>query len=67
MRIKPLPIAKEAPIDKGFMTYLFGYGTEITIGIYTWLIEDTSQHILVDTGASGALIRSTGFPGIDFQ
>ncbi|MCD6518171.1 MAG: N-acyl homoserine lactonase family protein [Candidatus Aminicenantes bacterium] len=67
MNIKPLPISKESPIDKGFMTYLFGYGTEITIGVYMWVIQGAGKHIVVDTGASGELIRSTGFPGIDFQ
>ena len=69
MKIRPLAICTESPVDQEFMTYLTGYGTEITLGIYMWLIDGVSngRHILVDTGASGEFIRSTGFPGKDFQ
>ncbi len=67
MNIIPLPIATESPIDMGFMTYLMGHGTEITLGVYSWLIKGADKNILIDTGCSGELIRSTGFPGIDGQ
>ncbi len=67
MNFRPLLIAKEEPLDKGYMTYLVGHGTEITLGVYIWLIEGTEKNVLIDTGASGEFIRSTGFPGIDVQ
>ena len=67
MNIVPLPIATESPIDMGFMTYLMGHGTEITLGVYSWLIKGADKVILIDTDCSGELIRSTRFPGIDGQ
>ena len=67
MIVKPVLISKESPIDQGFMTYLYGYGTPITIGVYFWLIEGAEKKIIVDTGASGDLIKAAGFPGINYQ
>lgn len=67
MKFRPFAIAIESPVDKGYMTYLAGHGTELTLGVYIWLIEGVEKTILVDTGASGEFIRSTGFPGKDVQ
>jgi N-acyl homoserine lactone hydrolase len=67
MRIKPIPTATESPVDKGFMTYLMGHGVGLTLGVYTWYIDGAEKHVLVDTGASGEFIQSTGFPGITVQ
>jgi N-acyl homoserine lactone hydrolase len=67
MKIIPIPTATESPMDMGFMTYLTGHGTEITLGVYTWFIDTGEKKVLVDTGCSGERIRSTGFPGVDGQ
>lgn len=67
MNIRPIPIATESPVDQGFMTYLMGHGVELTLGVYAWYIEGTYKHILVDTGAPGEFIQSTGFPGVTVQ
>ena len=61
MHIRPMPIVEETN-DKSLMTYLMGMGTSIPIGVYVWLVEGASKHVLIDAGCSAEFLTGIGFP-----
>ena len=61
-RIRPLLLTK-MEVDKGILTYRYGYGEKFQSPVFCWYIEGAEQNILVDTGADADLATSfRGFP-----
>ncbi len=58
-RIYPLTLST-ITVDKGYMTYLKGYGEKIEVPVNAWYIEDSNTHILVDVGAPAMEIEKYG-------
>ncbi|MBX6422786.1 N-acyl homoserine lactonase family protein [Thermosulfurimonas sp. F29] len=54
-RIHPLVLGSKI-FDKGTMTYQYGYGEEIHVPVFGWLIEGGEKVVLVDTGYLGPVI-----------
>ena len=54
-RIHPLVLGSKI-FDKGTMTYQYGYGEEIHVPVFGWLIEGGDKTVLVDTGYLGPVI-----------
>jgi glyoxylase-like metal-dependent hydrolase (beta-lactamase superfamily II) len=70
-KIHPLLISM-VTIDKGSITYLSSYGEKVSIPIYSWYIEGSDKHILVDAGIGFAdferyspIVRGFGGGGKD--
>ena len=64
LKIHPLPMAK-GKVVRQILTYMVHVADMVDHYIYTWYIEGTGKHILVDTGASGEVMRQRGHPEED--